>query len=147
MGLHLIKHWSSTQKVLALSSGEAELAGILKGVSEGLGLRSLAHDLGVTLYLNVRTDSSAALGICRRIGLGKVRHLMVGQLWVQEKLRAGEFALFKHPGLENPGDLLTKHVDATTIQGHCKRAGVQFLSGRAACAPRPTEQQGKSRRQ
>ena len=38
IGRHLIKHWSSTQKVLALSSGEAELSGILKGTSEGFGL-------------------------------------------------------------------------------------------------------------
>ena len=82
LGRHLVKHWSSTQKVLALSSGEAELAGILKGTSEGLGLRSLCLDLGMAITLHVRTDSAAAIGICRRAGLGKVRHLAVGQLWV-----------------------------------------------------------------
>ena len=143
---HLLKHWSTTQKVLALSSGEAELPGILKGASEDLGLRSLALDLGITMALHVRTDSSAAIGICRRAGLGKVRHLAVGQLWVQEKLRAGEFSLHKHPGLENPGDLLTMHVDAATVQGHCGRAGVSFLHGRAESAPKPTECQGQVNR-
>ena len=144
IGQHLLKHWSTTQKVLALSSGEAELAGILKGTSEGMGLRSLAQDLGVTVDLHIRTDSSAAIGICRRTGLGKVRHLAVGQLWVQEKLRAGEFTLHKHPGPENPGDLLTKHLDASSIRGHCRRAGMSFLDGRADSAPKPTEQQGRS---
>ena len=44
---HLIKHWSVTQKTITLSSGEAELGGVVKGASEGLGLRSLARDLGL----------------------------------------------------------------------------------------------------
>ena len=146
LGSHLRKHWSSTQKVLALSSGEAELAGILKGTSEGMGLRSLAQDLGLLVTLHIRTDSTAAIGICRKTGLGKVRHLAVGQLWVQEKLRSGEFSLHKHPGSENPGDLLTKHVDASTLQSHCERAGLKFLPGRAGSAPRPTARQGQTMR-
>ena len=83
-GEHVIKHWSSTQKVVALSSGEAELAGIVKGSAEGIGLQSVAADLGLDLGLKVFADSSAAIGICRRTGIGRVRHLAVGQLWVQE---------------------------------------------------------------
>eukprot|EP00969_Alexandrium_andersonii_P074680 3294522-Alexandrium_andersonii.AAC.1 len=39
-GAHTIKHWSTTQKTIALSSGEAELAGIVKGAAEGMGLVS-----------------------------------------------------------------------------------------------------------
>ena len=143
VGQHLLKHWSTTQKVLALSSGEAELAGILKGASEGFGLRSQALDLGIEVDPHVRTDASAAFGICRRMGLGKVRHLAVGQLWVQERLRMGDFSLHKHPGQENPGDVLTKHVDATTLRAHCERAGVRFLAGRAESAPMATQGQGR----
>ena len=37
-GTHLVKHWSTTQKTTALSSGEAELYGVVKGASEALGL-------------------------------------------------------------------------------------------------------------
>ena len=32
-------------------------------------------------------QGAAAIGICRRTGIGRVRHLAVGQLWVQERLR------------------------------------------------------------
>ena len=32
-GKHLLKTWSTTQKVVTLSSGEAELAGVVKGVA------------------------------------------------------------------------------------------------------------------
>eukprot|EP00969_Alexandrium_andersonii_P181614 8026262-Alexandrium_andersonii.AAC.1 len=64
----MIKHWSTTQKTIALSSGEAELAGIVKGSAEGLGLVSVARDLGIDTGLRVCADSSAAIGICRRSG-------------------------------------------------------------------------------
>ena len=60
-GSHMVKHWSSTQRVVTLSSAEAELTGIVKGSTEGLGLRSLAADLGWTLTLKVFTDSSVAM--------------------------------------------------------------------------------------
>ena len=39
-GGHCIKHWSVTQSTVALSSGEAELGGICRGASVGLGLQS-----------------------------------------------------------------------------------------------------------
>eukprot|EP00969_Alexandrium_andersonii_P100904 4451240-Alexandrium_andersonii.AAC.1 len=42
--MHAIKHWSTTQKTIALSSGEAELAGIVKGAAEGLGRAAIAQD-------------------------------------------------------------------------------------------------------
>ena len=84
-GQHLVKHWSSTQRTITLSSGEAELAGIVKATAEALGLQSLGADLGLTIGIQVYADSAAAIGICRRSGIGRVRHLAVGQLWVQEK--------------------------------------------------------------
>ena len=46
IGGHLLKHWSSTQPTVALSSGEAELVGIARGAAQGLGVQSLAADLG-----------------------------------------------------------------------------------------------------
>eukprot|EP00969_Alexandrium_andersonii_P171542 7582616-Alexandrium_andersonii.AAC.1 len=60
-----------TQKTIALSSGEAELAGIAKVAAEGLGLMAIARDLGFSASLEVRADSSAAIGICRRTGIGR----------------------------------------------------------------------------
>ena len=55
---------------MALSSAEAELTGISKGAAQGLGLQTIAADLGITLNLCVHTDATAAIGICRRRGLG-----------------------------------------------------------------------------
>jgi hypothetical protein len=89
MGSHLIKSWSSTQKTISLSSGEAELYAMVKGVGTGLGLQQYLVDMGVKAELRVHTDSSAAQGICKRVGLGTQRHIACSSLWVQEKLRRG----------------------------------------------------------
>ena len=134
-GSHLVKHWSTTQKAITLSSGEAELAGVVKGASEGLGLQSLGRDLGVELGLRVFADSTAAVGICRRCGIGNVRHLAVGQLWVQERLRCGDFELYKVAGTANPADALTKHLARDVLDRHLAAMAVRRLSGRAASVP------------
>eukprot|EP00969_Alexandrium_andersonii_P300328 13278118-Alexandrium_andersonii.AAC.1 len=79
------KALSVPQKTIALSSGEAELAGVVKGVAEGPGHVAVAQGLGLMARLQVCSDSSAAIGICRRAGIGRVGHLVVAQLWVQER--------------------------------------------------------------
>ena len=134
-GTHLLKHWSVTQKVVTLSSGEAELAGMVRGASEGCGLQGLAADLGITLKFGIHADSSAAIGICWRSGIGRVRHLAVSQLWVQGRLRAGSFTLHKVAGDENPADILTKVVARTLLDPHLGRIAMFREAARAASAP------------
>ena len=137
-GQHLVQHWSTTQTTVALSSGEAELTGICRGASRGIGVRSLAKDLGLDLTLTVHTDATAAIGICRRRGLGKVRHLAVADLWIQDRVRTKDFALVKVAGSNNPADSLTKHVDHSTLLKHMALMNVVPETGRAASAPELT---------
>ena len=87
IGHHCIKSWAKTLPVLALSSGEAELMAVVKGTTEVLGLQALYSDLGMSVKVAVRNDATAAIGIVSRIGLGKVRHLSVADLWVQQAAR------------------------------------------------------------
>ena len=136
LGTHLLKHWASTQKKITLSSAEAELGAVVRGFSEVLGIQSVARDLGVELKPEVHADSSAAIGICRRCGIGKVRHLAVTQLWVQDLVRAKECRLYKVLGTENPADLLTKPLPRAEIDGHLQRLGLSRATGRAETAPR-----------
>ena len=89
VGSHVIKCWAATQASLALSSGEAEFYGVVRAAGIALGHRSLLSDLGVTIPTRVWTDSSAAMGICGRQGLGKLRHIECHTLWVQQRLRQG----------------------------------------------------------
>jgi hypothetical protein len=136
LGTHLLKHWATTQKKITLSSGEAELGAVVRGFSEVLGLQSVARDLGVELRPEVHADSSAAIGICNRSGIGKVRHLAVAQLWAQDIVRSKACRLFKVLGTENPADLMTKPLARTELDGHLTRLGLSRATGRAETAPR-----------
>ena len=74
-GTHVLKSWSSTQQVTAMSSGEAELYALIKGAAQAKGMISFLSDYGFKCSGLVRTDSSAALGIVHRRGLGRTRHI------------------------------------------------------------------------
>ena len=85
--------------------------------------------------MEVCADSSAAIGICRRTGIGKIRHLATGQLWVQERVRQGDFILSKVLGTSNPADILTKAVAEELLRRHGSFLGLVWESGGAASAP------------
>ena len=95
----------------------------------------LAKDLGIHLTLDILTDATAAIGICRRRGLGKVKHLHTADLWVQDRLRKRDFALTKVLGADNPADLLTKHVPRDVMRKHMEFIGLKSEVGRAQSAP------------
>ena len=107
-GSLLLKTWSSTQNVIALPSGEAEYYGLVKGVSQGLGVKAMLAELGVAASVVVKADASAAKGIALRRGMGKVRHIEVNQLWVQDKIAKGIAKIQKIATTENPAYHLTK---------------------------------------
>ena len=90
LGSHVIKHWSSTQHTYALSSGESEYYALVKASSQSIGLQSMLSDICVEARIEVKTDASAAVGIASRRGLGRVRHIEVAQLWIQEKVSNGK---------------------------------------------------------
>ena len=68
--------------------------------------------------IQLKSDASAAIGICNRIGLGKVRHIEVNQLWLQEKVAQKKMAIVKVGTLENLADALTKSLDAESMRRH-----------------------------
>ena len=77
LGGHCVKTWSASQGAYALSSAEAELYGMVEGVTRAKGLRTLAFELGFKSLRNVvklGTDSSAAKSFVSRRGLGRVKH-------------------------------------------------------------------------
>ena len=83
----------------------------------------------------VYTDSSAALGILQRTGLGKVRHLRTQGLWVQEVRSTNRLTYKKVLGTKNPADMLTKHMSAELLSRHMAVLGAELRGGRAETAP------------
>ena len=123
-----------------MSSGEAEFYGAFKGASAGLGMRALYKDIGYDLPLRLWTDSSAAVGICSRQGLGKLRHLECTSLWIQQRIRHGELEVRKIAGEFNPADLYTKHLESKAkIEQLVSLFGGKFRDGRAESAPQLRE--------
>lgn len=86
---------------------EAELGAQTAAVAEDLGVKHLCTEFGIDLHLHNRCDSSAARGILHRIGAGRVRHLEVKQLWVQDLVARRSLSVTWVPRHENPADLLT----------------------------------------
>ena len=134
-GPHNVKHWSKTQTTVSLSSGEAELHGICSGVAMGMGLQSICRDLGFHYKLRLHSDATAAIGIARRRGMGKIRHLDCSDLWVQEKIRSQKIELVKVLGTENPADAFTKHVPREILEKSMAKIGMHMAQGRPASAP------------
>ena len=108
-GMRLIGHWSRTQQLVALSSAEAELNAAVKAGQEGLGMSNLLAELGVEVHIQLQGESSANHGIITRQGTGKVKHLSVRQLWLQEQTSLGRVSHIKIPRLQNGADALTHH--------------------------------------
>ena len=136
VGRHCLRTWSSTQPSVTLSSGEAEYYGLVKAAGAGLGHQSLMQDLNVHLPVRAWTDSSAALGIATRSGLGKIRHLETHTLWLQEKVRTGAITVKKVRGEVNPADIFTKHLPSREkVHQLLNLFGCEYRDGRAASAP------------
>ena len=101
MGGCYLKGWSKTMEILALSSGESEMGALVRACTEGLGMQSLLRDFNVEVGIDIKSDATAAIGMARRQGLGRVRHLATSDLWIQQRLCAGDFSVQKHPGATN----------------------------------------------
>ena len=88
--------------------------------------------------LKIRTDATAAMGMARRLGVGKIRHLDTALLWVQDYVRRGEVALEKVLGVDNPADALTKYISAPEMIKHLARMNLFFEEGKPESAPQLT---------
>ena len=135
LGSSCVKHWSKTQTTISLSSGEAELQGICYGASQALGMQSILRDMGWDLPIEMYSDATAAIGIARRKGLGKIRHLDVSDLWIQDKIRTKTISLQKVLGTENMADVLTKYVNRKGMESAIAKMNLEKLQGRPECAP------------
>ena len=126
-----IKSWASTQQTIALSSGEAELYALTKATSQSMGILQMLRDFGIEGDAQVYSDSTAAIGIVSRHGLGRTRHIKVQYLWIQEKILNGEVDVKKVDGKENIADLFNKYLKRDDIYRLLAAMGMWLESGRS----------------
>ena len=130
LGNHCIKTWAASQGAFALSSAEAELYGMVEGVTRAKGLITLAGELGfgdLTNVVYLGTDSSAAKSLVGRRGLGKMRHLEIRDLWLQKEVGEGKVVVSKVLGTENPADLMTKILGKKEIIERIEGMGLRVV--------------------
>jgi len=140
-GNHCIRVWCSTQGALALSSAEAEYYSMVEGVLRAKGLQNVGREIGmlgmsevvdlgvwkekeeesVLNELLVCVDSSAAKAFVSKRGVGKMRHMEVKWLWLQEEVKKGRVRVEKVWGPWNPADLMTKFLSVVEIEDRLKR--------------------------
>ena len=89
------------------------------------------RDWGVDSSGVVYADSSAALAIANRKGAGKLRHINISCLWIQEKQDLHQLEMRKVLGTENPADLMTKYLTRSVMDTHLEYLSQRRESGRA----------------
>ena len=88
-------------------------------------------DFGVESSGVVYADSSAALAIANRKGAGKLRHINISTLWIQEKQDFHQLEMRKVLGTKNPANLMTKYLARSVIDIHLQFIGQRRAEGRA----------------
>ena len=117
----IVKSRSRTQRNIALSSGEAEWYAAVRTIQEMIGIQSLGRDLGLELDCNLKIDARATVGMLTRRGLGKVRHLEVNTLWVQNMIHQGKVSLERVSSTDNIADIMTKYVPPQVLKYHLQQ--------------------------
>ena len=133
-GHSLIKSWSATQKVIALSTGEAEFYGSLKAASTSLGLQSLFCDIGIIVGVRLWTDANANKGLIEKKGLGRAKHIATQYLWIQDVVAKKLLSIGKIGTLKNRSDMMTKVLTEVRMQELLRLMHCEFRDGKHCLA-------------
>ena len=79
----------------------------------------------------VHVDSTAAIGVVSRRGCGKLRHVRIEDLWIQERVEEGELGIGKVDGEWNPADMMTKGLPEAKMHRFMKMTNQEVTKGRA----------------
>ena len=137
VGKHILRSWSSTQSTVATSSGEAELIAVFDGACRGRGVQAIMFEMGLLPCLSVLrvcTDSSVARSFVATRGVGKMRHIEVKLLWLQEQVQRQRLKVGKVHGTANIADILTNYHSTAELAELCCPHGVQMTTRAVATA-------------
>ena len=75
------------------------------------------------------------MGMVARKGIGRIRHIEVCELRIQDAVTNKVMAVNKVKGEDNPADLLTKYIDQGLIHQHCHGMSLVPEAGRPDSPP------------
>jgi transposase InsO family protein len=110
---------SARQKLVALSSCEAEVAALCDLVRDIIPIVGLYEELQPNKKLRpvtVETDSQSAIDLVVGGGNSRSRHFLRKVNFIKQEVDAGNIVLQYVPGIIIPADVLTKNVSGTRLQ-------------------------------
>ena len=106
-----------------------------KTATQAIGLMQILQDFGRESSIVIQSDSSAAIAIVNREGLGRTRHIQVQYLWMQAEVAEKRLQAKKVGTDYNPADLLTKALAQEKLNTHLTALGFEVGTSRARSAP------------
>ena len=117
LGGNWIHSYSRTQKLITLSSTEAEFVALVGGASEGLLLKAvIQHLVNGEVELKLFGDNTASIALASKDGVGKLKHVSGRLLWIQQRQQLGDLQLRRVDTLTNPSDLGTKVLSGKRVK-------------------------------
>ena len=124
-GKHVNDVVCSIQDMVSLSAPESEFYAM---TTSGAHTNNIFGDLQVDVIVRLVTGSTSASGICRRRGVGRLRHLHKKELWLQDQVLAKNVELGRVPSEDNEADLGTKCLERDRIK-KCVTKMVMLFTG------------------
>ena len=113
----VIYSFSRSQKTVSLSSGEAEYYAAASAASDSILLKEAIQFLtGKRCVVHLHLDSSAARGIITRQGVGRVKHLQIRTLFLQDLHKQGTVSVHPVGTKDNTADIGTKPLSGKRIK-------------------------------
>ena len=76
------------------------------------------------------TDSDAGRAVCSRKGFGKLKHVNIRFLWIQDAVAKKKVTLKREPIISNVADLGTKHLTEERFEALRKMVDMEAISER-----------------
>ncbi|KAG9453509.1 hypothetical protein H6P81_006413 [Aristolochia fimbriata] len=108
---------SKLQKVVALSSTEAEYVAATEASKEYIWLKSLMNELGFdNADYRLYNDSQSAIHLAKNSAFySRTKHIHLRYHFIRTLLEEGQLKLEKIDGKKNPADMLTKPVEGQKL--------------------------------
>ena len=123
VGRHLLKAYTRKQKIIARSCAEAELYAAELKASEAKGVQNMMCDLGFAVKPVLIIDAKATEHILHRHGIGKIKHIDVAHLWLQDEITSNRLSVRCVKSDDNLADIGTKALSNKIIRKHATSMG------------------------
>jgi len=130
VGGNLVTWRSKKQKVVALSSAEAEFKGMAKGLCELLWIRRLLSEIGFTPKsgMNLYCDNKVAIAISQNpIQHDRTKHIEIDRHFIIQNLEEGVICFPFVRSKDQLADMLTKVVSNKNFRDSLNKLGIEDI--------------------